>query len=135
MKDRHYKCPVCGAPVEGEKCEYCGCVIYDFALISTDQPTYLRMRLRNPADERDYILQIKAVAVNPCVEVRQDEVQAVDICGNTVATFTQNKTCTMSVDFQAVEDDKGVLFTLIEAERPYRESWRDDVGNGMEGAT
>lgn len=123
MKDRHYKCPVCGAPVEGEKCEYCRCVIYDFALISTDQPTYLRMRLRNPADgrdyirnpadERDYILQIKAVAVNPCVEVRQDEVQ--------------DKTCTMSVDFQVVADDKGVLFTLIEAERPYRESWRDDV--------
>lgn len=145
MKDRHYKCPVCGAPVEGEKCEYCGCVIYDFALISTDQPTYLRMRLRNsadgrdyirnPADERDYILQIKAVAVNPCVEVRQDEVQAVDICGNTVDTFIRNKTCTISVDFQAVADDKGVLFTLIDAERPYRESWRDDVGNGMEGTT
>ena len=127
MKDRNYKCPVCGASVEGYKCEYCGCVIYDFALIDTDQPTYLRMRIRNSGDGHDYIMQMKAVAVNPCIEIRYDDVQAVDLCGDEVASFRTNKTCTMSIDFQAVVDDKDVLFTLIDAERPYRESWRDDV--------
>lgn len=127
MKDKHYKCPVCGAPVDGYKCEYCGCVIYDFALIDTDHPTYLRMRIKNPSDGKDYIMQMKAIAVNPCVDIRCDEVQAVDLCGNAIASFRTNKTCTMSVDFQAVADDKDVLYTLIDADRPYRESWRDDI--------
>lgn len=127
LKDRRYKCPVCGAPVEGYKCEYCGCVIYDFAVIDTDQPTYLRMRIKNPDGGHEFIMQMKAIAVNPCVEIKFDETQAVNLMGNTVATFTTNKTCTMSVDFQAVADDKDVLFTLIDADRPYKESWRDDI--------
>lgn len=130
LKDRQYKCPVCGAPVDGYKCEYCGCVIYDFALIDTDQPTYLRMRIKNPSDGKDYIMQMKAIAVNPCVEIRFDDVQAIDLCGNAVAGFRTNQTCTMSVDFQAVADDKDVLYTLIDADRPYRESWRDDINDG-----
>lgn len=49
---------------------------------------------------------------------------------NDVVQFNENHKwcgCLGSVDFQAVADDKDVLFTLIDAERPYRESWRDDV--------
>lgn len=127
LKDRQYKCPVCGAPVEGFKCEYCGCVIYDFAVIDTDQPTYLRIRINNPTDGHDYIMQMKAIAVNPCVEIKRDETQFCDMVGNCLQTFTTNQICTMSVEFQAVSDDKDVLFTLIDADRPYRESWRDDI--------
>ena len=121
---------VCGAPVDGYKCEYCGCVIYDFALIDTDQPTYLRMRIKNPSDGKDYIMQIKAIAVDPIVQIKYDEVEILGRFNNPVANFIQSKTCTMSVDFQAVTDEKDVLFTLIDAERPYRESWRDDVEAG-----
>ena len=112
MLNRQYKCPVCGAPVDGYKCEYCGCIIYDFAVIDTDQPTYIRMRIRSPSDGKDYIMQMKAVAVNPCVEIKYDEVDAVGRFDDSrVARFIQSKTCTMSVDFQAVTDEKDVLFT------------------------
>ena len=127
MKDRQYKCPVCGAPVDGEKCEYCGCVIYDFATISTDKPCYIRMRMPDAIDGKNYIFQIKAVAVNPVVEVKMEEAHAVDLAGKSVARFVKNNTCVMSVDFHAVVDDHGALFTLIDADRPYRESWRDDI--------
>ena len=130
LKDRQYKCPVCGAPVDGYKCEYCGCVIYDFAMISTDKPCYIRMRMPDVIDGKNYIFQIKAVAVNPIVEVKMEETHAVDLAGTNVERFVKNQTCTMSVDFQAVVDDNGALFTLIDAERPYRESWRDDVEAG-----
>lgn len=126
MKDRQYKCPVCGAPVDGEKCEYCGCVIYDFANISTDEPRCIRLKIKNPSDGRQYILQMKAIAVNPNVEITFDEVDAMDLCGRSIARFVQSSTCTISVDLKAIED-QGRLFTLIDAERPYRESWRDDV--------
>ena len=127
MKDRNYKCPVCGAPVEGEKCEYCGCVIYDFATISTENPCYIRMRLPKTKDGEEFILQAKVIAVNPVIELTVDEIDAVDKSGTIVERMTQNRTCNMSVDFHAVEDDDGRLFTLIDASRPYRESWRDDI--------
>lgn len=38
-------CPNCGAPVEGEKCAYCGTVIYDFAVIDDSKYSYIKMRL------------------------------------------------------------------------------------------
>lgn len=127
ISKRQYKCPVCGAPVDGEKCEYCGCVIYDFATISTESPTYIRMKINNPYDGKSYILQMKAIAVDPNVEITFEEINAVDLSGHSIAKFIQNRICTMSVDFHAVEDDNGSLFTLIDADRPYRESWRDDI--------
>ena len=123
---RNYKCPVCGAPVEGEKCEYCGCVIYDFANISADEPTYIRMRINDPVDGKKYIFQFKAIAVNPQINVSYNKVQAVDHSERCVKTFTIGRECTMSVEFRAVEDN-GVLFELIDADRPYKESWRDDL--------
>ena len=125
MSDRHYRCPVCGAPVEGEKCEYCGCVIYDFANISCDEPKYIRLKLNPPGMDHSFILQLKAIAVNPCIEVTENLITARDNYGNVTAAFT-TRSCTVSLELQAVEDN-GVLFKTIDTNRPYRESWRDDI--------
>lgn len=40
-------CPHCGAPITGDKCEYCGAVFYDFSAIdiSNEKPTYLKLKL------------------------------------------------------------------------------------------
>lgn len=40
-------CPNCGAPVTGEKCEYCGTVIYDFSVIDINKPSYIKMRFND----------------------------------------------------------------------------------------
>lgn len=42
-------CPHCGAPITGDKCEYCGAVFYDFSAIdiSNEKPTYLKLKLPN----------------------------------------------------------------------------------------
>jgi len=37
-------CPNCGQPINGEKCQYCGTVFIDWALIDTDKPFYLKFR-------------------------------------------------------------------------------------------
>lgn len=37
-------CPNCGQPITGEKCQYCGTVFIDWALIDTDKPFYLKFR-------------------------------------------------------------------------------------------
>ena len=38
-------CPNCGAPITGCECEYCGTVFYDFAVLSDEKPTYIRLNL------------------------------------------------------------------------------------------
>ena len=40
-------CPNCGAPITGEKCEYCGTVIYDFSVIDINKPSYIKMRFND----------------------------------------------------------------------------------------
>lgn len=38
-------CPKCGAPINGDKCEYCGSIFYDFVNIQSGAPTYIRMKI------------------------------------------------------------------------------------------
>ena len=40
-----YNCPNCGAPIEAEKCPYCGTVLLDFAAIQIGAPTYAKFKL------------------------------------------------------------------------------------------
>ena len=99
-----YKCPVCGAPVEGEKCEYCGCVIYDFANIDCDKPSYIRFRMGN-----QYIT-MKAIAVNPVFE------------------FSCDRNLTVKLELNAVIDNNNDhLCEMTISDKPYREAWRDDI--------
>ena len=111
MVDRQYRCPVCGAPVEGEKCEYCGCVIYDFANISTEEPRYIRMKVKDPWNGNTYIVQMKAIAINPSIEIEYDDYVAYGH-GYDKFRIRQSQTCKMSVELIAVEDN-GKLFELI----------------------
>ena len=115
MIDRQYRCPVCGAPVEGEKCEYCGCVIYDFANISMDEPRYIRMKINNPYDRYGgtYILQMKAIAVNPSLKIENDDIM---FEFDNKSMVRRSQTCSMSVEFRAIEDN-GKLFEIILEDR------------------
>lgn len=38
-------CPNCGAPIEAEKCPYCGTVILDFSVIQIGSPTYVKFKV------------------------------------------------------------------------------------------
>ena len=40
-------CPNCGAPIRGDKCEYCGTRFYDFATIDLNEPCLVRIRVNN----------------------------------------------------------------------------------------
>lgn len=37
-------CPNCGAPIESEKCPYCGTVFIDFACVDADEPFYMKIK-------------------------------------------------------------------------------------------
>lgn len=36
-------CPNCGAPIDTDKCPYCGTVFIDFASIDADRPFYMKI--------------------------------------------------------------------------------------------
>jgi len=38
-----HNCPNCGAPIESTQCPYCGTVFYDFTVMDSETPTYIRM--------------------------------------------------------------------------------------------
>ena len=37
-------CPNCGQPITGEKCEYCGTVFIDWAIIDMNTPVFIKFR-------------------------------------------------------------------------------------------
>lgn len=43
-KAGRYNCPNCAAPIDSEKCPYCGTVFVDFAAIDADDPFYMKVK-------------------------------------------------------------------------------------------
>ena len=37
-------CPNCGAPIEDEKCSYCGTLFVDFAAMDADKPFFMKIK-------------------------------------------------------------------------------------------
>lgn len=37
-------CPNCGAPIQGEKCEYCGTIFYDLSLIDLSSSCFIKLK-------------------------------------------------------------------------------------------
>lgn len=58
-------CPNCGAPIDSEKCGYCGSIFYDFVNIQSDALTYIRMKIMG-------VLHIFRAVVED-VEIYQDD--------------------------------------------------------------
>ena len=52
-------CPNCGAPIETEKCPYCGTMFLDFAAMDADQPFYMKIK----QDGQIYILKAKMTSM------------------------------------------------------------------------
>lgn len=126
MNDRNYKCPVCGAPVEGEKCEYCGCVIYDFAVIDFEHPCYIKLRV--PYNGKEYIMTTKVICQTDCsIELQTDQLNYIDFDGRIIKPVIKSKTMDIRLHLTAMTDNNNILFTLVPTDRPYRESWRDDI--------
>ena len=67
--NENLNCPNCGAPVSGEICSYCGTVIYDFATINMDKPTYIKLK----KDGNLFIF--KALLTELSVEYRYDQME------------------------------------------------------------
>ena len=57
-------CPNCGAPIESDKCPYCGTVFIDFAAMDADQPFYMKVKKNG----KIYILKVQTNSMELKIE-------------------------------------------------------------------
>ena len=94
---KRHNCPNCGAPIEATQCPYCGTVFYDFTVIDSDKPTYIRMNWHGH--------QMVFKAVMQSVEVNMRSGSSFWRGGNEMDAI---------IEFMILPDDDGVLMKRTE---------------------
>ena len=83
-------CPNCGAPIETEKCPYCGTVFLDFAAMDADQPFYMKVKQHG----KIYILKVKMTSM----ELKTECNDACDIFCSSLLTLRPISSLTLDFD-------------------------------------
>lgn len=83
-------CPNCGAPIETEKCPYCGTMFLDFAAMDADQPFYMKVK----RDGKIYILKVKMNSMKTKVETNN----IYDTFGSRLLTLRPISSLTLGFD-------------------------------------
>ena len=83
-------CPNCGAPIETEKCPYCGTMFLDFAAMDADQPFYMKIK----RDGKIYILKVKMSSM----ELRIEPNDIYDTFGSRLLRFEPIRSLTLDFD-------------------------------------
>ena len=101
-------CPNCGAPITGEKCEYCGTLFYDFASIELYKPSYIRIKYNGK------LIIFKALPT--CINMTQEYPSM--RCLETSSTLKYSQlnypSMKMNVEFQAMPDENEILYKAVE---------------------
>ena len=85
-------CPNCGATLNGNRCEYCGTLFYDFSEIDPTKPFHCR--IKNLMDMQGYLSNV-TIEDQPSVDSYRDE---------------DGRLCRQATNFRKV------ILTLYEAE-------------------
>ena len=104
MKDK-LNCPNCGAPLDGEKCFYCGTTFYDFASLEIGTPCYIRLKFG------DTKITLKAIPDVASVNIQHNYSSAYDARGTEVMSFCTGQDLNLDVHFRTVNDN-GKLLTI-----------------------
>lgn len=80
-------CPNCGAPIETEKCPYCGTVFVDFAAMNTDRPFFMKIKYNGKV----HIMKVMLTSMETrceCSELYADNVRYLTLIPTTELTMT-----------------------------------------------
>lgn len=83
-------CPNCGAPIETEKCPYCGTMFVDFATMDADKPFYMKVK----KDGKIYILKVMMSSM----ELRIEPNDIYDTFGSRLLRFEPIRSLTLDFD-------------------------------------
>lgn len=96
-------CPNCGAPITSEQCPYCGTLFYDFSAIEIGKPCFLKIKWGNN------IMLVKANARNIELNMNSNTVDACDLGGRRMFSFTTLPDMDMTMEFTCVPFDDHLL--------------------------
>lgn len=111
---RQKNCPNCGAPydINLNTCPYCKTSYFDMSCINIDdrEPFYLKLKING------MVFTSKVIAdPNMSIEVRTDDVSAVDTSGNILLRKTVSKNVGIDMRFYSVseyKDGTAILYTV-----------------------
>ena len=79
-------CPNCGAPIEGEICQYCGTVFVDMAVIDTKKPFYLKIK----HEDQIHIAKVRMVHTEIVIESDDIKFYSDELLYSTVSNQRMN---------------------------------------------
>lgn len=98
-------CPNCGAPYDVglNKCPYCGTSYYDLSALdlTAREPFYLKIKTELNG-QPCYITQLVRFKPDMSIEISSNTVDAYDLLGNRICSYTKSHTMTTSISFEAV---------------------------------
>lgn len=98
-------CPNCAAPYDANlnKCPYCKTSYYDLSALdlTTREPFYLKVKTEMNGMPC-YITQLVRPYADMSIEFGSDLVEAYDLSGNVICSFTRSRTMTTNISFEAI---------------------------------
>ena len=85
-------CPNCGAPIEADKCPYCGTVFVDFTCMDVDKPFFMKIK----KDDKIFIVKVMLRSL----EIRCDDpyVTAIDFGNRCLTMLRPSEELSMTFD-------------------------------------
>lgn len=75
-------CPNCGAPIDREKCPYCGTLFIDFAAMDADKPFFMKIKHNGEIFVVKVKLNIMSMYSEP-ISLYADNMRLCQLCGPT----------------------------------------------------
>ena len=114
---RQRNCPNCAAPYDVglNKCPYCGTSYYDLSALdfTTHEPFYLKIKTEMNGMPC-YITQLVRPNADISIDFSSDTVDAYDLWGERICTFTKSRTMTTNISFEAVASPTHNNLCIIE---------------------
>lgn len=121
-RDNVFNCPNCGMPIAGEKCEYCGTVFIDWAVIDTNTPVYIKFRRGNR------ILRAKCVASS--FEFNQTSEGASFYADNKLCLTTPVQKASINIHLDFIPTDvkgKECLYMIIDEDEVSQDALKEVI--------
>ena len=83
FREEMLNCPNCGAPISGDRCEYCGTQFIDCTTIQPDKRFYLKF---SPDGKKTIIFRV--FLENLTSQMESDSFESVSIDGRNMAVFS-----------------------------------------------
>lgn len=101
-----YNCPNCGAPIQEDKCQYCGTVIHDFSALKLHQENFIKLRIG------DKIITFRALFQSMQVDYPPSE----GLYADDKLVFSLDTPPCVHMDFEIMRDERGVYTETIRKE-------------------